>query len=59
MQSEDGRSTMIQPVHCDGGHHSGLGLAIVRAIAEAHGGRAAAAQREGGGAVFTVELPAA
>jgi len=39
------------------GRHSGLGLAIVKAVAEGHGGRVEAAQREGGGAVFTVELP--
>lgn len=36
---------------------SGLGLAIVRGIVEAHGGRIAAANREGGGAVFTVTMP--
>jgi two-component system OmpR family sensor kinase len=41
----------------DGG--SGLGLAIVAAIAETHGGRAAAANAAGGGAVFTVTLPRA
>jgi signal transduction histidine kinase len=35
----------------------GLGLAIVRAIARAHGGDAVAEPREGGGAVFRVTLP--
>jgi len=38
--------------------HFGLGLYIVRLIAEFHGGRAVAANRaDGGGAVFTVMLP--
>ena len=37
---------------------TGLGLSIVAAIAQAHGGRAIAANREGGGAVVTIELPA-
>jgi two-component system, OmpR family, sensor histidine kinase KdpD len=35
----------------------GLGLAIVRALIEAHQGRITAAQRPGGGAVFTFTLP--
>ena len=39
----------------DGG--AGLGLAIVSAIARAHGGRAVAGNRPGGGAVVTLELP--
>jgi signal transduction histidine kinase len=39
----------------DGG--VGLGLALVRRIAEAHGGRAFAARREPTGARFTIELP--
>lgn len=37
---------------------SGLGLPLVRAVAEAHGGAATARSGEGGGATFTVKLPA-
>jgi two-component system sensor histidine kinase ChvG len=37
--------------------HFGLGLYIVRLIAEFHGGSALAANRSGGGAAFTVVLP--
>ena len=39
----------------DGG--AGLGLAIVQAIASAHGGRASARNRAEGGAVVSIELP--
>jgi signal transduction histidine kinase len=42
-----------------GGRGSGLGLPIVRAVAEAHGGSVALDDAEGGGARFTVRLPAA
>jgi two-component system sensor histidine kinase BaeS len=38
---------------------SGLGLALVAALAERMGGRAAAATAPEGGAAFTIELPAA
>ncbi len=38
---------------------SGLGLSVVEAIARAHGGRASALSRDGGGAIFEVILPAA
>jgi signal transduction histidine kinase len=36
---------------------AGLGLAIVQAIAIAHGGRAVACNRDGGGAVVRLEIP--
>ena len=38
---------------------SGLGLALVRRIVESHGGRVGGANGPGGGALFTIELPAA
>jgi two-component system OmpR family sensor kinase len=37
----------------------GLGLSIVAAVTEAHGGRAAAASTPGAGTTFTIELPLA
>ncbi len=39
--------------------HTGLGLAIVKAIVEGYGGTVTADDASGGGAVFTVTLPAA
>jgi two-component system sensor histidine kinase BaeS len=38
---------------------SGLGLAIVRRVAELHGGRAGLRSRPGEGATFFIELPQA
>jgi len=40
-----------------GGAGSGLGLSIVRAVAESHGGRVELASNEPTGAKFTVRLP--
>ncbi|HEX5830119.1 MAG TPA: HAMP domain-containing sensor histidine kinase [Gemmatimonadaceae bacterium] len=40
-------------------HGSGLGLALVRRIAAAHGGRVSVTTREGAGSAFTIHLPVA
>jgi len=43
----------------DDGGHSGLGLAIVRAVVEAYNGTVTAGSRAGGGAKLTVRVPVA
>jgi two-component system phosphate regulon sensor histidine kinase PhoR len=53
-----------QFVHYDGGntksrHGAGLGLSVVKAIVEAHGGQVGVENRPGGGAIFSFTLPAA
>jgi heavy metal sensor kinase len=51
------RFTRVDSARSRGG--AGLGLALVRAIAEAHGGTASAANAEDGGAKITVVVPGA
>ena len=43
--------------HREGGGHAGLGLAVVERVAQLHGGRASAANREAGGAAFALWFP--
>jgi signal transduction histidine kinase len=51
------RFTRVDSARSRGG--AGLGLALVRAIAEAHGGTASAANADDGGAKITVVVPGA
>ena len=47
------------PGHAGGGRGVGLGLSLVKQIAERHGGSVHCEDREGGGSVFTLRLPSA
>ena len=53
------RFYQADPSRSRGSGTSGLGLSIVRALAEAHGGRAGAENRAEGGARLWIELPEA
>ncbi|MGZ5234835.1 MAG: ATP-binding protein [Caldimonas sp.] len=47
------------PGHAEQVGGVGLGLSLVKQIAERHGGKVRCESREGGGSCFTIELPAA
>jgi two-component system sensor histidine kinase HydH len=53
----DAHERIFQPFFTTKATGTGLGLAVVRRIAEAHGGRIEARNAERGGAVFTLLLP--
>lgn len=55
---EDQRRAIFEPLVTGKATGTGLGLALVRAIVEAHGGRIEVASRPGRGSTFTVHLPA-
>jgi two-component system, NtrC family, nitrogen regulation sensor histidine kinase NtrY len=55
--SEGVLSSALLPFYSTKRGGTGLGLALVREIAEAHGGRVALANRDGGGAIVTIVIP--
>ena len=57
--SDEVRGRLFEPfASATGANSSGVGLAICRSIVEAHGGTISASDTPGGGACFTVEVPA-
>ena len=54
---EDVLERIFDPFFTTKAHGTGLGLTIAHRLVEAHGGRLSAANRPGGGAVFTFALP--
>ena len=55
----DLRERIFEPFFTTRSRGTGLGLAVARQIVEAHGGRIEVGEGDGGGARFTVTLPAA
>jgi signal transduction histidine kinase len=52
------RERIFEPFFTTRARGTGLGLAVARQIVEAHHGRIAVGERAGGGACFTIHLPA-
>jgi signal transduction histidine kinase len=56
--SDADRASLFEPFRVEGEGSVGLGLAIVRALVEAHGGEVSYRPNSPRGAVFSVSLPA-
>jgi signal transduction histidine kinase len=56
--SEAVRGRLFEPLITDKDHGNGLGLALVKRVAERHGGSVAHEPRPGGGARFSLRIPA-
>jgi two-component system OmpR family sensor kinase len=56
--SDDARAHLFEPFFTTKERGTGLGLALARKAAQAHGGSLAVAEREGGGTVVSLTLPA-
>jgi PAS domain S-box-containing protein len=56
---EEARARLFQPFYTTRSMGTGLGLAVVKRVLDAHEGEVSVRDAAGGGAVFTIELPAA
>ena len=57
--AESVRGRIFEPLITTKAHGNGLGLALVKRVAERHGGSVAHEPRPGGGTRFTLRIPAA
>jgi len=53
----DARASLFRPFFTTKERGTGLGLALAKKVADAHGGQLALADREGGGTVATLKVP--